>query len=226
MNRREFLKSSLFTAIGGMILASCQKAVIKSKKLLKGDEMKKILIVNASPRKNGNSDTICQMLAKDLKNHEVIVFNISEKNCNHCLACGACQNKDTQMCVQKDDISELLPVIDKCDAIVMATPIYNQQVTARAKLFIERWYPFFKYNGKLMSNTSKYSKKGAIICSFWGSPVENVTKYANWTLDGFSQIGVEDKKTLIFPQIPNRGDVLKHEDYVKQIHDLSSWLVM
>lgn len=186
--------------------------------------MRKILLVNASPRKDGNSDTITKALAEDLKGCEVTVFNMREKKCNPCLACGACQGKDTQMCVQKDDIKELLPTIDQCDGIVLATPIYNQQICSQAKLFIERWYPFFKVDAPLMSNTSKPGKKGAIVCSFWGSPVDVTTKYAQWTLDGFSQIGVTEKRTLIFPQIPGRGDVEKHEDYVKQIHDLATWL--
>ena len=38
--------------------------------------MKKILLVNASPRKGGNSDTITKMLAEDLKDCEVTVFNM------------------------------------------------------------------------------------------------------------------------------------------------------
>lgn len=187
--------------------------------------MKKILLVNASPRKGGNSDMITRMLTDDLKDCEVTVFNMREKKCNPCLACGACQGKDTQMCVQNDDIQEILPVIDTCDGIVLATPIYNQQICSQAKLFIERWYPFFKFDNRLMSNTSKTGKKGALICSFWGSPVDVTTTYAEWTLDGFCQIGVEEKKTLIFPQIPGRGDVCKREDYVKQIHELAEWLM-
>lgn len=186
--------------------------------------MKKILLVNASPRKGGNSDIITQTLAKDLRNCEVTVFNMREKKCNPCLACGACQGKDTQMCVQKDDIKELLPVIDVCDGIVIATPIYNQQICSQAKLFIERWYPFFKYDNRLMSNSSKFGKKGALICSFWGSPVDVTTRYAEWTLGGFSQIGVECKKTLIFPQIPGRGDISKREEYISQVHALADWL--
>ena len=186
--------------------------------------MKKILLINASPRKGGNSDTITNMIAEDLKDCEVTIFNMREKKCNPCLACGACQGKDTQICVQSDDIKEFLPTIDQCDGIVIATPIYNHQICSQAKLFMERWYPFFKYDAPMMTNTSKPGKKGALICSFWGSPVDVTKKYAEWTIEGFSQIGVTDKKTLIFPQIPGKGDVANNEDYVAQIHELAEWL--
>lgn len=186
--------------------------------------MKNILLVNASPRRGGNSDTVTKLLSEDLKDCEVTVFNMREKRCNPCLACGACQGKDTQICVQKDDIAALLPTIDQCDGIVIATPIYNQQICSQAKLFIERWYPFFKADAPLMSNTSKPGKKGALICSFWGSPVDVTTKYAEWTLDGFSQMGVTEKRALIFPGIPGRGDVAGNESYLAQLHALSAWL--
>lgn len=186
--------------------------------------MKKILLVNASPRKGGNSDTVTQLLADDLKGCQATIFHMREKKCNPCLACGACQNKDTQMCVQNDAIQTLLPLIDDCDGIVLATPIYNQQISSQAKLFIERWYPFFHVDHKLMSNTSKYGKKGAMVCCCWGSPVDITTRYANWTLQGFSQIGVEHTKALIFSQIPGKGDILKNERFMQQIHMLAAWM--
>ena len=186
--------------------------------------MKKILLVNASPRKGGNSDIVTQTLAKNLTGCEVTIFNMREKNCKPCIACGVCQKKETQICVQNDDIKELLSLLNECDSIVLTTPIYNQQITSQAKLFIERWYPFFNVEHKLMSNTTKYGKKGAMICCFWGSPIEVITKYADWTLEGFSQIGVEDTKALIFPHIPEKGDILKKEEYLQQLHELAVWL--
>lgn len=186
--------------------------------------MKKVLLVAASPRKGGNSETAIDILATDLRSCEVTVFKMREHNCNLCMACDACQNKDTQRCVQNDDIAALIPTIENCDGIVLATPIWNQQICSQAKLFIERWYPFFNFSKRLMSNTSKYGKKGALICSFWGSNPEITRNYADWTVSGFSQIGVEETKSLIFPQIPKCGDIAKNEDYIKQLHNLAAWL--
>ena len=186
--------------------------------------MKKILLVDASPRVNGNSESIVNMLAEDLKDQEVIIYKMRETKNNFCLACGACQGKDTQNCVQQDDYTALLPTIDSCDSIVLATPIYNQQVCSMAKLFIERWYPFFKWDGPGMSNSSKTNKKGALVCSFWGSPVDVTQKYADWTVSGFAQMGCSQTKSVLFPQIPEKAAVLQNEEYVAQIHELAKWL--
>lgn len=187
-------------------------------------QMRKILLVDASPRKGGNAETAVDILAEDLKGNEITVFKMREKDCRPCKACAACQGKDTQMCIQKDDITALLPVIEECDAIVLATPIYNQQITSQAKLFIERFYPFFKADGKGMSNTSKYGKKAALICVCWGSPREVTEKYAEWTVSGFSQIGSEEFSSLVFDHIPNPGQIMERKDYQNQLHSLASWL--
>ncbi len=186
--------------------------------------MKKVLLVDASPRKNGNSEIIVDTIAADLKDAEVTVFKMREKNCKPCMACAACQGKETQMCVQKDDIAELLPVIEACDSILVASPIYNQQITSQAKLFIERFYPFFHVEKKNMSNTSKFGKKAALVCACWGSPKEIVEQYAAWTVSGFSQMGAEQFRSVVFDQIPERGDVKNREDYMQTVHELAGWL--
>lgn len=187
--------------------------------------MKNVLLVDASPRKGGNSEIIVDLIASDLKDCNLTVFKMKDKKCNPCLACGACQGKDTQNCVQKDDITQLLPIIENCDAIIIATPIYNQQICSQAKLFMERWYPFFDFSKPLMSNTSKPGKKAALVCSFWGSPVDITQKYANWTAKNFNQMGADKTKAILFPGIPEKGDILNRAEYIAQIHDLSSWLI-
>ncbi|MBQ7497720.1 MAG: flavodoxin family protein [Selenomonas sp.] len=187
--------------------------------------MSKILLIDSSPRRMGNSSLITEMLAEDLSGNEVRVFHMREKNCRPCLACAACQGKDTQMCVQKDDIAALLPYIESCDAMVIAAPIYNHQINSQAKLLIERLYPFFKMDGKNMSNTSKYGKKAALICSCWGSPREVMERYAKWTVEGLAQMGAEEFRYLVFDGIPDAGDVKKREDYLEELHELAKWLI-
>lgn len=186
--------------------------------------MKKILLVDASPRKNGNSEVIVDTLKEEFKNAEVTVFKMREKKCNNCLACAACQGKETQMCVQKDDITELLPIIDECDAIVLTTPIYNHQMSSMSRLFVERLYPFFNVEKKNMSNTSKFGKKAALVCSFWGGPKEVYEKYASWSVETFLQMGAEETKSIVFGGVLNRGDIKDHDDYMKEVKELAEWL--
>lgn len=187
--------------------------------------MKKVLLVDASPRKNGNSEVIVDTIAADLKDAEVILFKMREKKFNPCYACTACQGKEYAKCVQKDDLSDLLEVMDQCDAIVLATPIYFHQICSQAKLFFDRLYPFFHVDKKNMSNTSKFGKKGALVCSFWGGPADVYEKYSEETAKNFAFIGADETRSLIFGNIPNCGDVQSHDDYMKKVHELAKWLV-
>lgn len=186
--------------------------------------MKKILLIDTSPRQGGNSDTAARLLADDLKNEEVVLFTMRDKHCSNCKACGACQGKTTQSCVQADDITPLLPLIDTCDAIAIITPVMNHQMSSQAKLFIERFYPFFNFTMEGMSNTSKRGKKGAMVCSCWGGPVEVYQKYAEWTLESFTQIGVAHTKALVFNQLSLPGAIKARPDYLAQLHSLAKWL--
>ena len=63
--------------------------------------MKKILLVDASPRKGGNSEIAVDTLAEDLKVNEITVFKMREKDCRPCLACRAvylCTTLDFPLC--------------------------------------------------------------------------------------------------------------------------------
>ena len=186
--------------------------------------MKKILLVSASPRKGGNSDTVVETLAADLRDCEVTVFKMREKDCRPCRGCAACQGRVPRTCVQRDDITALLPLIEDCDGIVLASPIYNWQITSQAKLFIERLYPFFRADGKGMSNTGKYGKKAALVCSFGGSPRDVTERYAAWTVSGLAQMGAEAFRALAFDQIAGLGQIRERADYMAQVHDLARWL--
>lgn len=60
--------------------------------------MKKIIIVNASPRKGGNCDVVADKLSSELKDAEVEVFALRDKKVGPCLACNACKSRKTVCC--------------------------------------------------------------------------------------------------------------------------------
>ncbi len=186
--------------------------------------MKKILLVDASPRKNGNSEVVVDKIAAELQDAEVTVFKMREKKVNPCLACDACQGKDAPICVQKDDMSALVAEIEACDAIALATPIYFHQVSAQAKMFIDRFHSFFNIEKPFMSNTAKRGKKAALLCPFWGGPADVYAKYAEDTVKNFSFIGADDTKALIFGNVAQPGSIKNNEKYMEEIAALAKWL--
>ncbi len=85
---------------------------------------KRVLILSSSPRKGGNSDTLCDQFMKGATEakHQVDIVRLAEKNINYCTGCYACAR--TGRCSQKDDMADILDRMMAADVIVMATPVY------------------------------------------------------------------------------------------------------
>lgn len=103
--------------------------------------MKKVLIISSSPRRNGNSDILCDAFAKGASEsgNEVEKVFILKKNIGYCMGCGVCNS--THKCVQKDDMAEILDKMVDADVIVLATPVYFYSVCGQMKTFIDRTVP-------------------------------------------------------------------------------------
>ena len=102
---------------------------------------KNILIISSSPRRGGNSDTLCDEFkrgAEESGNRVVKVF-LRDSKVNFCTGCGVCNN--THERVQKDDMAELLDKMVAADAIVFASPVYFYTIDGQLKTFIDRCVP-------------------------------------------------------------------------------------
>lgn len=99
---------------------------------------KKVLILSGSPRKNGNSDILCDQFAKGAceAGHTVEKIRVAEKNIGYCKACYAC--KSTGKCVIGDDMAEILQKMIDADVIVLASPVYFYSIDAQLKTLIDR----------------------------------------------------------------------------------------
>lgn len=100
--------------------------------------VKKVLILSGSPRKNGNSDLLCDAFQKGAleAGHNVEKIRVQEKRIDYCKACYAC--KDTGVCAIKDDMTEILQKIIACDVLVLASPVYFYSIDAQLKTVIDR----------------------------------------------------------------------------------------
>lgn len=117
--------------------------------------MKKILILIASPRKNGNTNALVQefcagivaMQKQQVPDLEYEVQNLYDQDLKPCLACRKCQADWTKpACVQGND--ELFNKILEADLIVLATPVYSWYCTPPAKALLDRCvYAMNKYYG-------------------------------------------------------------------------------
>lgn len=100
---------------------------------------KKVLVISSSPRRGGNSDTLCDQFISGAQSagNKVEKIVVRDKKINFCVACEACQRNNGQ-CAIHDDMSEILDKMVESDVIVMATPVYYYSMDGQLKTLIDR----------------------------------------------------------------------------------------
>ena len=112
---------------------------------------KKVLIISSSPRKGGNSDSLCDKFAEGAVSAGNIVEKIflKDKHINYCTGCGFCNTNDYTACSQKDDAAEILDKMVGVDVIVFGTPVYFYTMCGQMKTLIDRCCARYTHiNGK------------------------------------------------------------------------------
>ncbi len=102
---------------------------------------KKVLILSGSPRKGGNSDTLCDKFMEGAKEagHEVEKIFVTDQKIGFCRACYACRN--TGKCFQKDDMDAILDKIVAADVVVLSSPVYFYAINGQMKTLLDRTLP-------------------------------------------------------------------------------------
>ena len=90
----------------------------------------KVLLINGSPRKNGNTFTALSEIAKSLQTEgiESEIVWIGNKPIRGCIACGTCKTKGNGRCVFDDDVCNAISAkFAEADGFVFASPVYYGQ---------------------------------------------------------------------------------------------------
>ena len=100
---------------------------------------KKVLILSSSPRKGGNSDTLCNEFMRGAidAGNNIEKICLRDKKINYCTGCSVCSQYG-KPCPQKDDAAEIIAKMLDADVIVMATPVYFYTMSAQMKTLIDR----------------------------------------------------------------------------------------
>ena len=103
---------------------------------------KKIVILNGSPRKNGNTSALTAEFTRGAKEagNQVVEFFLDEMSINGCKGCFCGGKNPDSPCVQKDDMDKIYPVYKEADIVVLATPLYYWTVSGQLKTAFDRLF--------------------------------------------------------------------------------------
>ncbi len=103
---------------------------------------KKIIAVNAGPRKGWNTDTLITEAAKGAESAGAVVekfdlFRLGKYT--GCISCFGCKNEQHKgYCVCHDGLTEVLDAIRASDGLIIGSPNYLSEMTASFRALYER----------------------------------------------------------------------------------------
>jgi multimeric flavodoxin WrbA len=102
-----------------------------------------IVIVQASPRADGNSSTLAQWAEEAARNAgmSVAVLYPHDMDIHECIGCYQCFNTGT--CIYDDDMTGIIDLVSQCRLLVICTPVYTNTVPANLKLLIDRFQAYY-----------------------------------------------------------------------------------
>ena len=118
----------------------------------------KVLIINGSPRVNGNTSVAVREMEKVFAEEgvETEVVQVGNKDIRGCIACGYC--RENGKCVFNDVVNELAPKFEEADGLVVASPVYYASANATLIACLDRLF--------YSSSFDKTMKVGAsVVCA-------------------------------------------------------------
>lgn len=156
----------------------------------------------------GNTEILVKAALEECEG-ETRFISLWDKKINLCVDCGKCREQD--YCWQKDDMKEIHELLEKADGIIIGSPTYFANISARLALMFDRSLPLRRRGFKLKNKVG-----GAIAVggSRNGGQEFVVKTIQNWfTLQGAIVVG-DDVPTAHFGGIGwgmKKGDTAKDE---------------
>ena len=99
----------------------------------------KILAINGSPHKSGNTATLINEIFRGARQHDhhCEIVHLIDLHLDYCNWCGECY--DTGVCPIDDGFQEHLEQLFKSDMLIVATPSFNRSVTGYMKNWLDRF---------------------------------------------------------------------------------------
>ena len=100
----------------------------------------KVLMINGSPRANGNTNVALEEMAKTFAQEgiETEILHIGNQAIRGCIACGSCAK--TGKCVFEDAVNEAAAKFKDCDGLVVGSPVYYASANATLIAFLDRLF--------------------------------------------------------------------------------------
>lgn len=221
MTRRKALKKMGAVAIGTAL--SISGFTTADSMNLKSDRKMKVLAINGSSRKDGNTADMLKLVLAEIEkeDYKTELIQLAGNVINPCKACFACSGKGN--CVFGNDVfQELYTQMAEADGIIFGSSTYSADVSSTLKAVIER--------ASVVSDTNpgmfRHKVAGAVAVARRGGAMNTIDTINHFFLNKEMFLVGSTYWNIAYGRLP--GEAMKDEEAVSNMKNLGqniAWLL-
>ena len=137
---------------------------------------KKIVILNGSPRKTGNTSAMVRSFTEGAESasHTVTEFFLDGMDIRGCKGCFGGHSGRECPCVQRDDMAKIYPAVRESDVVVLASPLYYWTMSGQLRTALDRLFALEEGGDNLLRGNGRSS---ALLMAAEGHGFEDAVLY-------------------------------------------------
>lgn len=137
---------------------------------------KKIVILNGSPRRKGNTSALVREFTRGAESagNTVTEFFLDSMDIHGCKGCFGGHSNRACPCTQNDDMNQIYPEVKDCDVIVLASPLYYWNMSGQIRTAMDRLFALEEGDGNFLRG---HGRASALLMAAEGHGFEDVVLY-------------------------------------------------
>lgn len=185
----------------------------------------KVIGINGSPRKGGNTEILIRTVFQELEKEgiETELIQLGGKLVHGCTACMKCREiQDGQCHIKNDRINEIMTKMYEANGIILGSPVYFSDITPEMKALIDVAGYVSRGNGHLL----KRKLGAAVVVERRGGAMHTFASINNFFL--INQMVIPGSSYWNFAFGAKPGDVLNDAEGIQTMKTLGenmAWLL-
>ena len=184
--------------------------------------MSNILAIYGSPRRNGNTSVLLKSAVQGARSvgasvEEIVLRDLKMSPCLEIYAC-----KQTGRCAINDDFQRVYDLLEQCQGVMLASPIFFYTVSAHTKILMDRCQSFWvkKYWMQEPAASGRDARRKGLFISVGATKGKKLFDGAVLTVRYFfDPLDIDLWETLLYRGLDFEGDVSKHPEYVDAAYE-------
>ncbi len=175
----------------------------------------KVLAINGSARKNGNTAILIQTVFEELEKEGIKteMICLAGNAIQPCKACWACDGQGN--CVHHNDVfREILEKMKSADGILLGSPVYSANISSSMQAVLERAAVVCDMNPGLM----RHKAGAAVAAARRGGSMHAIDTMNHFFLNHEMFVVGSTYWNMVYGQMP--GDILKDDEGMNNVRNL------